>query len=345
MHKHKVSRRRGLITKPREFKRNKPALSQVVGAEYVEALERRTLLAAAPVITEFEASNSSGIVDGNGAHSDWIEIQNQGDTSIDLQGWHLTDDASKPAKWTFPSHVLNAGQYMVVFASGHNTPDPAGNLHTNFALSADGENLSLREPDGTVVSEFDSDGAPYPKQIADVSYGPTKTLDSTPLIQKGAAAKAFVPVDSSLDGGQWTAVDYVDSAWKSGNTGVGFDGGGTSSTAALLGRWSAQSLNSLADGAAISSWSVAAGSGMATQTTPANQPHLEKNQLNGRSVVHFDGVNDQLRVTNQSLNGATNFTVAMVFRTSTAGRAGTQWYNNTGIVDAEVGGVTNDWGM
>lgn len=320
-------------------------LAAAVRQTIFEQLERRQLMAANPVISEFVASNSTGLVDGNGAHSDWIEIHNAGDASIDLSGWHLTDDAKKPTKWTFPSYTLAAGAYMVVFADSTGTPDPAGNLNTNFSLSADGENLSLRQPDGTVVSEFGANGAAYPKQIADVSYGSSAVLHSTTLIGPKAAAKAIVPKNSSLDANQWTAVNYDDSTWKSGTTGVGFDGGGTASAANLLARWSAQSLNTLADGAAVSSWGVATGTGTATQSTSANQPHLIKNQINGRSLVHFDGVNDQLRVTNQSLNGATSFTVAVVFRTSTAGRTGSNWYDNTGIVDAEVGGVTNDWGV
>ena len=72
----------------------------------VEALESRLLLAAQPVISEFLASNGGTLADGNGAHSDWIEIQNKGDASVNLGGWHLTDDRSRPGKWTFPARTL-----------------------------------------------------------------------------------------------------------------------------------------------------------------------------------------------------------------------------------------------
>src|SRR4051794_3583189 len=90
-----------------------------VRAPRVEALEPRQHLAANPVITEFMADNSTSLADGNGAHSDWIEIQNKGDASINLAGWHLTDDASQLNKWTFPSRTLAPGQFLVVFASGN----------------------------------------------------------------------------------------------------------------------------------------------------------------------------------------------------------------------------------
>lgn len=45
-----------------------------------------------PVINEFLAVNAGGLFDLNGNTSDWIEIYNAGDQSIDLDGWHLTDE-------------------------------------------------------------------------------------------------------------------------------------------------------------------------------------------------------------------------------------------------------------
>ena len=140
----------------------------------VETLEQRTLLAADPIITEFLASNDDGILDGNGNSSDWIEIYNAGDMTIDLEGWHLTDNASQLDQWTFPNLLaseLDPGEYLVVFASGLGTPDPTGKLHTNFSLSAAGEYVGLVRPDLTVASEFGIGGIDYPEQRTDISYG------------------------------------------------------------------------------------------------------------------------------------------------------------------------------
>lgn len=140
----------------------------------VETLEQRLLLAADPIITEFLASNDDGLLDGYGNSSDWIEIYNAGDMAIDLQGWHLTDDAGTLDKWTFPDlpeAELNPGEYMVVFASGLGTPDLADNLHTSFSLSAAGEYVGLVRPDLSVASEFGVGGTDYPEQRTDISYG------------------------------------------------------------------------------------------------------------------------------------------------------------------------------
>ena len=51
---------------------------------------------------------------------------------VNLGGWYLTDDRDNLRRWTFPSVALAPGGFLVVFASGNNAVDPAGNLHTNF---------------------------------------------------------------------------------------------------------------------------------------------------------------------------------------------------------------------
>lgn len=137
----------------------------------VEHLEDRRVLAATPIITEFMASNSATLADGNGQSSDWVEIYNPTGAAIDLAGWRLTDNAGNLNKWTFPSTTIGAGQYLIVFASDKTVPnyiDALGYRHTTFALSAGGEYLGLVDPTGAIVSEF----APkYPAQSQDVSYG------------------------------------------------------------------------------------------------------------------------------------------------------------------------------
>ena len=141
-----------------------------------EAFESRQLLAGIE-ISEFMAINDGTLLDGNGESSDWIELLNASESSVDLEGYHLSDDESNPTKWKFPSVTLDRGAVLVVFASspqddnGENIDDyvdQEGNLHTNFKLSGAGEYLGLISPDGeTVVDEF----APYPAQRSDVSYG------------------------------------------------------------------------------------------------------------------------------------------------------------------------------
>jgi hypothetical protein len=121
------------------------------------------------VITEFMALNSTVKADADGDFSDWIELYNPGETSVDLTGWHLTDEAGFRGKWTFPSSRIGAGQYLLFWASGKDKVAGNGEIHTNFKLSGSGEYLALVEPDTNAVSyEY----APaYPAQQSNVSYG------------------------------------------------------------------------------------------------------------------------------------------------------------------------------
>ncbi len=240
---------------------------------------------------------------------------------------------------------------MVVFADGSGVVDAANNLHTNFSLSADGEVLALTRTDLTVASEWNPNGTPYPAQVSDVSYGNGTIYHNTTLVGTGASAKAFVPHDSSLDAGQWTAIGYNDSTWTAGATGVGYDTGGyedNSIAPTLLADWNADDLvGTYANNTTVTSWKDNVAGDTATNSTGA--PKLQTNSLNGHAVVRFTKANnDQLRVpaAKNPMAGAEDFTLAVVFRTTTAGsNAQGNWYDNTGIVDAEQSGSQNDWGI
>ena len=145
-----------------------------------EVLEPRNLLANVPIITEFMASNQKTLEDGNGESSDWVEIHNPSDVPVDLSDHRLTDRADDLSRWTLPRVVLDPHDYLVIFASGQSSSDyvdGAGNLHTTFSLKASGEYLALVSPGGSIVSEFGSQGADFPEQYGDVSYGRAKDAD------------------------------------------------------------------------------------------------------------------------------------------------------------------------
>jgi len=132
------------------------------------------------VISEFMTSNSGqlpySVHDELGNSPDWIEIFNSSSSAVSLTGWSLTDNAGNLAKWRFPSTLLPANSYLVVFASDRNT-NVAGQLHTNFKLSSSSAFLALADAVGNVVSSFTPT---YPQQYTDVSYGRDR-LDSSLL--------------------------------------------------------------------------------------------------------------------------------------------------------------------
>lgn len=179
-------------------------------------------MAAEPIITEFMASNSNSLEDGDGARPDWIEIFNNGDQPVNLSGYRLTDDPADSSKWIFPSTPLEAGRFLTVFASGNNAPDSAGNLHTNFSLSDDGEYVALFDPEGSLLSEFGMNGSDYPVQAEDVSYGLAMNGGLTDAVTPNSAARYLVPMNASPDA-SWMNPGFDDTGWNSGTASLGYE--------------------------------------------------------------------------------------------------------------------------
>lgn len=125
-----------------------------------------------PVLNEILAkATGDGVakLDEDSEPSDWIEIHNPNAFAVTLAGHALTEDPARVANWPFPAgSFIEAGDYLVVFASGKNRSVAGQELHTGFALSAAGQYLALLGPSGTLVDSF-SPG--FPAQFDDVSYG------------------------------------------------------------------------------------------------------------------------------------------------------------------------------
>src|SRR5437660_2278314 len=171
------------------------------------------------IISEFMADNKSTLADENGQFPDWIEIYNTSASTVNLNGWSLTDDPTHQARWFFPSTNLTAKGFMVVFADGTNRVTLGQPLHADFSLKASGEYLALLKPDGTAAAEFNPT---FPGQFPNVSYGVAQNVTTNSLVVSGAATKVLVPTESTL-GSRWTQTGFNDSSWTSGATGVGYE--------------------------------------------------------------------------------------------------------------------------
>lgn len=128
------------------------------------AAARRELPAL--VISEVVSSNRESLpVDALGA-PDWIELQNIGDTALELEGYGLSDRTTEPGKYIFGKETLEPGQTIVVYAKQvESLHAPFARRCTGFALSKDGETLCLTAPDRTTIQTLT-----LPALAADVSY-------------------------------------------------------------------------------------------------------------------------------------------------------------------------------
>ena len=127
-------------------------------------------LQAAPsqslAINEVMAANDATLADEDGDYEDWIELYNYGPVPVNLNGYGLSDDNENPFRWTFPSVMLQPGEYLLVWASGKNRTGSGSPLHTNFSISSGGEEIIITAPDDQIVDQMPPTLIP-----AGISYG------------------------------------------------------------------------------------------------------------------------------------------------------------------------------
>jgi hypothetical protein len=116
------------------------------------------------VINEIVSLNNTIIMDDFGEESDWIELYNKSDDSINLTSWHLSDDENEISKWMLPDTTLAPHGFILIFCSGRDTL--SAYLHSNFKLKSSGEPIILSDSNGNVIDQY-----PAVKIGPDISYG------------------------------------------------------------------------------------------------------------------------------------------------------------------------------
>jgi hypothetical protein len=130
------------------------------------------------VINEILTSNTTVNTDEDGTYQDWVELYNNGASSVSLNGYGLTDDAALPYKWTFPNVTMPSHTYLLIWCSDKNRIVVGQPLHTNWKISSDGETVTLTNAGGTVV-----DAVPATAIPSNISFG---------RVPNGAGSFAFI---------------------------------------------------------------------------------------------------------------------------------------------------------
>lgn len=100
------------------------------------------------VINECMPNNSNTAADQDGEYNDWLELYNISNTSINLNGYFLSDRKSMPTKFRFPNVSISANDYLIIWVDKDSTQN---SLHTNFKLSASSEQVYLFNPDTNLI--------------------------------------------------------------------------------------------------------------------------------------------------------------------------------------------------
>jgi len=115
------------------------------------------------VINEFLASNDTIIPDQDGEYDDWVELYNNSNEDISLNGYFLSDDLTNLSKWQFPDTTIFVHDYLIIWTD--NDEEQEG-LHTSFKLSASGESVVLSNPELEIIDEIT-----FGPQTTDISSG------------------------------------------------------------------------------------------------------------------------------------------------------------------------------
>ena len=119
------------------------------------------------VISEVMPSNAAAVTDENGNYTDWIEIWNSTDHTINLEGLGLSDKGDR-IRFLFPDVSLEADGRVVVFCDNTNQSDPNRAFHAKFKLSSVGETVYLYDPNAYLI-----DSCKYPIMASDESWALT----------------------------------------------------------------------------------------------------------------------------------------------------------------------------
>ena len=110
------------------------------------------------IINEVMSKNTQTIVDQDKEYSDWIELYNNSEQTIDLEKWSITDNRKNPKKWLFPELKIKPNEYLIIWASGKDIREKE--LHTNFKLKSKGEGIYLFNSSGVLIDKVPSMNIP-----------------------------------------------------------------------------------------------------------------------------------------------------------------------------------------
>jgi hypothetical protein len=124
-------------------------------------------------INELMASNSITYSDEVGDYDDWIEIYNGGTEAVDLAGYFITNEASFPDKYQFPTGLAETlippGGFKVIWADDSLQEGP---LHVNFTLDNTGGFVGLYMLAGDEQQFYSAiDSISYGNLGTDISFG------------------------------------------------------------------------------------------------------------------------------------------------------------------------------
>lgn len=180
-------------------------------------------------LSELMPADEECLPDENEEYSGWVELENAGAQPLNLEGYALSDDPTRPCRWVFPSLWLPAHEHLVVFASGNDrrtvpsfdqggtTPPATGpGVLRGLVLWLDAmDDSTLVLDEGRVAEWRDKSGQAYsfqdpaprfPDQVAGLSLWLDATAPDSLVLENGCVSVWRDRSGQGRDAGQSVAV-------------------------------------------------------------------------------------------------------------------------------------------
>lgn len=82
---------------------------------------------------------------------DWIKLYNPTSSPVRIKGWHLSDKADMPDRYTIPDTEIPAGETVMIVCKNNSEQSALMKHQTNFNLKI-GETLYFSDPDCNIIS-------------------------------------------------------------------------------------------------------------------------------------------------------------------------------------------------
>lgn len=191
------------------------------------------------IINEVCPDPKVGVPDEDGEIVDWVELKNNTDQPINLDGYYLSDKENKPLKWRFPEGaIIPANGYYLVYCSNKDKLQQNGVPHTNFSVSAERETIVLSDTHGRLIDRVSIENIPEDYSYGRISDGswrlfqlstPGQSNDEAGQARTDELIRAFNPTgviisevmasnDTTALGVTTATVDYIELYNSSANT-------------------------------------------------------------------------------------------------------------------------------
>ena len=162
-------------------------------------------------INEVCTRNSFIVQDFDQKTPDWIELVNNSDEAIDLDGWFISDNLNQPDKWKFPGTTIESDSFLLVMASGKNRKAVVDHWETIIHAEEDWKYFTPFYTPDTNWKSFEFDDSEWPEGPG--GFGRGDDDDNTVLpdtVRTVYLRKHFNIIDTSKISSILLHVDYDD---------------------------------------------------------------------------------------------------------------------------------------